>query len=56
MQTVLDRAIEDYRRKRFLDAVNKTFADLRGDTKTWADETQERREWDASIGDSIDHE
>jgi predicted transcriptional regulator len=56
MQTVLDRAIEDYRRKRFLDAVNKTFADLRGDTTTWADETHERREWDASIGDAIDNE
>jgi predicted transcriptional regulator len=51
MQTVLDRAIENYRRNRFLDAVNQTFAALRGDDEKWKAEADERREWSATNTD-----
>jgi predicted transcriptional regulator len=51
MQTVLDRAIENYRRNRFLDAVNQTYADLRND-EAWHAEAQERDDWDVNDGSS----
>lgn len=54
MQTVLDRAIETYRRQRFLAAVNSTFADLRGDQATWQTEATERSEWSATTADIDD--
>ena len=43
MQTVLDRAIETYRRHRFLDAVNETYAALQSDSRTWASELEQRK-------------
>jgi hypothetical protein len=54
MQTVLDRAIENYRRNRFLDAVNKTYAALRTDSQTWAIELEEREEWSRTVTDGDD--
>jgi hypothetical protein len=54
MQTVLDRAIENYRRKRFLDAANQTYADLRADLMASQAEAEEREDWEATIGDGID--
>jgi predicted transcriptional regulator len=51
MQTVLDRAIEDYRRNRFLDAVNAQFAALRGDDDKWKSELAERQEWSGTLND-----
>jgi predicted transcriptional regulator len=51
LQTVLERAIENYRRERFLDAVNATYAALRADPGAWRTELEERDEWDATNGD-----
>jgi predicted transcriptional regulator len=54
MQTVLDRAIENYRRNRFLDAVNEQFAALRGDEAKWSAELAERQEWSGTLSDGDD--
>lgn len=51
MQTVLDRAIESYRRNRFLDAVNAQYAALRGDADKWKSELAEREEWSGTLDD-----
>jgi predicted transcriptional regulator len=51
MQTVLDRAIENYRRNRFLDAVNAQFAALRADEGKWKSELEERDEWSGTLND-----
>jgi predicted transcriptional regulator len=51
LQTVLERAIENYRRDRFLDAVNSTFAALRSETSAWHVEVGERDEWDRTNRD-----
>lgn len=51
LQTVLERAIENYRRDRFLDAVNSTFAALRSDAGAWRAEVSERDEWDRTNRD-----
>ncbi len=49
VQTVLDRAIEEYRRKTFLDQTNEAFRALRDDPVAWRDEQEERAVWDATL-------
>jgi predicted transcriptional regulator len=56
MSAVLDRAIEEYRRKRFLEKANEAFASLKLDPKAWARELEERRAWDATLRDDLEKE
>lgn len=56
MNTILDRAIEDYRRKRFLEAANNAYAALRSDEQAWQEEQAERNAWDATLSDDIEDE
>lgn len=51
MQAVLAKAIEEYRRKSFLENANAAFADLRKDTKAWHREQEERAAWDVTLSD-----
>lgn len=53
MQRVLDRAIEDLRRKRFLEEVNQGYAALRGEAAASAAEDAEIRVWDATLLDGL---
>jgi hypothetical protein len=52
MQAVLDKAIEDYRRRCFLEEANRAFAALRKDRNAWKAEVDERRAWDSTLADS----
>ena len=54
MQTVLDRAIENYRRLRFLEAANRQYAALRANPVAWAQEEAERELWDRTLTDQND--
>ena len=54
MQSVLDRAIERYRRERFLRAANHEFQALKADPKAWKHEEQERTLWEQSVKDGLD--
>lgn len=54
MQTVLERAIERYRREVFLQRVNDGFARLRADPVAWQEELAEREEWDVTLGDGLE--
>ena len=54
MQTVLDEAIEHYRRDKFLDEVNVAYAKLRGNRKGWKEEQKERALWDKTLADGLD--
>lgn len=56
MQTVLERAIEHYRRELFLERANAAFAALRNNAAAWKDELEERGEWDATIADGLEEE
>ncbi len=56
MQDVLEKAIELYRRQRFLEESNRAFAALRADPKKWKAEQQEREEWDATVADDLTEE
>jgi hypothetical protein len=54
MTEVLDKAIEAYRRSRFLAGLNEDFAALRRDEIAWEDELRERRAWDATLSDGLE--
>jgi hypothetical protein len=56
MQSVLDRAIERYRRDRFLRAANADFAALKQDRKAWKQELGERELWEQTASDGISKE
>jgi predicted transcriptional regulator len=51
MQAILDLAIEEYRRQRFLQEANAAYAALRNNPKTWKAELVERKEWDETMAD-----
>ncbi len=54
MQAVLDRAIERYRRESFLRAANSDFQALKGDSRAWKHEAQERQLWEQTLTDGLD--
>jgi predicted transcriptional regulator len=54
LQTVVERAIEHYRRRRFLETANKRYAVLRSDPEAWAQEASERGIWDQTLNDGQD--
>ena len=56
MQAVLAKAIEDYRRKTFLESANTAFAALRSDPQAWQHEQEERAAWEVTVGDGQEPE
>ena len=46
MQAVLDKAVEEYRRRLFWECVEATAGDLRKDAAAWTEELGERRAWE----------
>ncbi len=52
MQTIIDRAIEDFRRQSFIEQANKAYLALRENPEAWESELKERREWDATLADN----
>ncbi|GBF35339.1 programmed cell death antitoxin YdcD [Desulfocucumis palustris] len=53
MQTVLDKAIENYRRKCFLEEANRAYEALRNNPEAWKAELNERAEWDVTLNDGL---
>lgn len=51
LQHVIDRAIENYRRRRFLEGLQSDFAALRNDVEGWKAEEEERTAWDVTLMD-----
>jgi predicted transcriptional regulator len=56
MLVVLNKAIEDYRRKCFLEGANADYAALRADPVAWQEELAERALWDATLMDDLEGE
>ena len=46
IQTVLEQAIEQYRRQHFLTAANQAYIALRDRSEAWQEELEEREAWD----------
>jgi predicted DNA-binding protein len=56
MQTVLDEALEQYRRDKFLDQVNEAYSRMRANPKAWKDELAERQLWEGTLMDGLETE
>ncbi len=54
MQTILDRAVEAYRRQSFLEALNADFATLQAQSEEWAEEMEERKLWEQTLADGLE--
>ncbi|MBH8577629.1 hypothetical protein I8752_32630 [Nostocaceae cyanobacterium CENA369] len=54
IQTVLDKAIENYRRYIFLLQANEAFAALRQNEPLWQEELAERQAWERTIADGVE--
>jgi hypothetical protein len=51
--TIIDRAVENYRRYVFLVQADRAFAALRQNEELWQDEIAERQAWDLTIADGV---
>jgi hypothetical protein len=47
--TVMDRAVENYRRHVFLIQADRAFTALRQNEELWQDEIAERQSWDVTV-------
>lgn len=56
MQAIIERAIEDYRRRRFFEEVNAAYAAERRDPVAWAAEEEDRALWEVTLADGLDAE
>ena len=54
MQSVLDRALAEYQKKRFFDTLDAGFQALKNDGKAWNEEQQERQIWENTLSDSVE--
>jgi hypothetical protein len=54
LPTVLEQALDAYRRKLFFEQLNAGYAELRADPKAWAEHLAERKLWDAALMDGLD--
>ena len=56
IESVLDRAVEHYRREAFLRDANSDFAALKKDRKAWEEELAERKLWEPALLDGLEDE
>ena len=54
MPVILEKAVEAFRRQRFLEEVNQSFASLRENPRAWSEEVAERHDWDATLADGLE--
>ena len=51
--TIMDRAVENYRRYVFLIQADRAFATLKQNEELWQEEIAERQAWDLTIADGV---
>jgi len=56
MPEVLDEAIDELYRKRFLDACNHAYSRLKANPKAWKEEMRERQAWEKTLSDGLEDE
>ncbi len=54
MQTLLDKAVEAYRRRLFLTELHNAYVALRDDPEAWAQVENDRSAWDATLNDGLE--
>ncbi len=53
MQEIMEKSVEEYRRKRLLEETNNAFLVLKEKPEHWKEEQEERRLWNKTIGDNL---
>lgn len=56
MPAVLDKAVEAYRRQKFLTGLADDFRRLRDNPESWRAELQERQAWDVTLADGLEED
>ncbi|MGE0132975.1 MAG: toxin-antitoxin system protein [Blastocatellales bacterium] len=54
MQTIVEEAIEQYQRRRFLEGLNQDFKALKENAQAWQEELAERALWDNTLLDGVE--
>ena len=54
MQSVIAKAVEEYKRYLLIERTNEAFAALRLQPKRWAEELEERHLWNAILNDDLE--
>ncbi len=54
MQTIVENALEQYRRRLFLEGLNQDFKALKEDSEGWQEELAERSLWDNTLLDGAE--
>jgi predicted transcriptional regulator len=54
IETILEQAIEQYRRQQFLVAANQAYLALRDRPEAWQEELEEREAWDITLEDGLE--
>ena len=56
MQSLIDQALEDLRRRKILEATNEAFAILKANKAEWEEEQAERDLWENTLSDGVEKE
>jgi len=56
MQSLIDQALEDLRRRKMLEATNEAFSALKADKDSWREELEERELWENTLADGVEDE
>ena len=56
MQAVLEKAIDELKRKQFFEELDAAFAALKSDATAWQEELEERDLWAGTLEDDLDPE
>jgi predicted DNA-binding protein len=56
MQDIIDKAIEDYRRKAFLEGLSNDYRALQQNTEAWKEHKEEIALWDNTLMDGLNNE
>ena len=56
LSTILQKALDDYRRRVFLRKVGEAYATLKSDPSAWKKELAERESWDSTVEDGLDED
>jgi hypothetical protein len=56
MAEIVEQAVEAYRRRCFVEAINAGYAELRADPEAWAAYQEELGAWDATLLDGLEQD
>lgn len=54
MQSIIENALEKYRRNKFLEKSNEAYMELRQREEDWSQEQEEREIWDKTLQDGFE--